>query len=835
MERRSSLSLKAVCLAVYLVALVASTVGRYWVSSDESSIAGNWGVAVAEAPIVVLLGGGDGDPDQFAALGPALAEVLEARVVAVRLPGREAKGGGEVDFAPESQARWVLEALPVGSGPAAHLLGFGYGGAVALAAGEAFPERFASVGMVSTPVSARYELLGDPGLNRAMAGFRLAWAWVGYYLTPHFGALDKGALSLAAAKADFAVDRERLAARFEGYEGRLFLARGSEEMVVSAAALEAFAKVQPWAVARSYPGGRGALLGENALALALDYAGFVAGVEGATTKADGAARFADLPGRRLDDWLAGTLLAVATFASEDLACIGGGLLASGGGVSLRAAILGCFVGIFLGDYFIFLVGRTLGASALELRFFRGLASPEKLERCARWFDRRGISLVVLTRFLPGSRVPTYFAAGVVKVGYLRFAVALLVASAVWTPILVGVSYAVGPRFMRLFEGLGAFGWVGIALAALCFIVGTRLLGSCLTWRGRRLLLSRWLRLTQWEFWPTWALYPPVVAYIAWLMARHRSVTLPSIVNPCMPTSGLVYESKSQILRHLQKHGAPVGRFEVIPLEMELEGKLGVLRAFMEKEGLSYPVVLKPDVGQRGQGVSVVKDEGQARVVLGGQLEDTIAQEFLPGVEYGVFYERSIRSTSGRVTSITDKRLIGVVGDGHSTLEELILRDERAVRMGRFFLAQFEAMLDVVLPVGERFALTSVGTHCRGALFLDGKELLTPELEAEVDRFSRVVEGFHFGRYDLRAPSAEAFMRGEGLRIIELNGLTSEPTSMYDPKHSVFFAWLTLVGQWRRIFELAKENRLAGHEPDSLGKVFRLARAHLRGATSRDLA
>ena len=115
---------------------------------------------------------------------------------------------------------------------------------------------------------------------------------------------------------------------------------------------------------------------------------------------------------RRNGWVMATLLGIATFASEDLACIGGGLLASRGAISLELAILGCLLGIFVGDFAIYFMGRFLGKPALDLPVIRSALKKERVERCARWIDEKGIALVVSTRFVPGSRVPTYFAAGV---------------------------------------------------------------------------------------------------------------------------------------------------------------------------------------------------------------------------------------------------------------------------------------------------------------------------------------------------------------------------------------------------------------------------------------
>ena len=346
-----------------------------------------------------------------------------------------------------------------------------------------------------------------------------------------------------------------------------------------------------------------------------------------------------------------------------------------------------------------------------------------------------------------------------------------------------------------------------------------------------MLYSRFKRTIRWEYWPMWLFYPPIIGFVLWKMVRHRSITMLTAVNPCMPASGLVYESKGDILSHLQKFGSPVGLFEVIPLDWDLERKKTFLSEFMSDQGLSYPIVLKPDVGQRGQGVEVIDSEEEAMRFFEAQEEDTVAQEFLPGREYGIFYYRYPNEEKGRVFSITDKRLISVKGNGQSNLERLILADDRAVGMAKFFLKAHRQDLERVIPEGDVYSLTELGTHCRGALFLDGEGLITPELEEAVDAMSREVEGFHFGRYDIRVPSEADLMAGRNLRIIELNGLTSESTNIYDPKHSLSFAYRTLFEQFRIAFGIAEASIEIGNRTDGLRDTFRLIIRYALGKPS----
>ncbi|EDY83969.1 SNARE associated Golgi protein [Verrucomicrobiia bacterium DG1235] len=806
----------------YVVALFAS---HLWLafSGDQAADSGKE-VELGESDRLFVLLGEAGGFDN--ALEPLSNELGRIENTDVWVPDFGA-GAFELDD--------VEGFLAMNASPSIQLVGNRYGCVEALLLADRLGERISSVTLVAPVISTRFELLGDERLNGALKAFQLAWFWALENGVPHFGLTDLLPYNLRSSRRVFDADQDAASQVFESLDTRVFVAYGADGGIAANGALEAFRAVRPRVGDIRYPGTDDEVLSEHSAELAksllsLSQVGRVVG----TGRVAESPRFEDFSGIRLSAWWAGFLLAVATFASEDFACIGGGLLAASGSVGLTPAILGCMLGIFFGDLGIYFIGRIFGTAAVDLPVLRRIVSPKALRRSSDWFAKRGVALVVLTRFFPGSRVPTYFAAGVVKVDWIRFTLALLLASAIWTPILVLCSFFLGEVFLELFESLGAGGWLGIVAFILCFAFGVRLFAKLASWKGRRLLYSSWRRLTGWEFWPIWAVYAPVVFQILWLAIRHRSVSLPFSVNSCMPASGLVYESKIQILEHLERAGVPIARFEAIRLELSSEEKLARLEAFMERVNLSYPVALKPDVGQRGQGVVIAKTVEEAKAFFEKQEEDTIAQEYIGGSEYGVFYHRFLSEESGVVSSITDKRTVFVIGDGRSNLETLILRDERAVCMAAYFLSEYESELERVLSDGEKFMLASIGTHSRGAVFLDGAELITPELSEAVDRFSRDVEGFHFGRYDLRVPSPEHLKRGEGIRVIELNGITSEPTNMYDPKHGPFFGWASLMRQWRLIFALAKENRLSGHEPVSKRYVLRLAISYLRGVPSRDL-
>lgn len=437
-------------------------------------------------------------------------------------------------------------------------------------------------------------------------------------------------------------------------------------------------------------------------------------------------------------------------------------------------------------------------------------------------------MVLLSRFVPGSRL-LYVAAGVLRAPLRPIVLALAAASIVWTPLLVGLSRATGGAVVAWLERYEAWALVAVLVSAAVTLLVVKVVVPAFTWRGRRLLLSRWRRWTRWEFWPVWLFNLPVFLHWLRLGVAHRNLALFTAANPGMPAGGFVLESKSEILGALPP--AVVPRFERIELPDDTAGRLEAIESARRRLGLEYPFVGKPDVGERGAGVAILRNAAGVEHWLHAAPPSVLVQEYAPGEEFGVFYVRRPSQASGAIFSITAKRFPAVTGDGSSTLERLILADDRAVCMAPLYLERNADRLDSVPAAGERVELTDIGNHCRGTLFRDGRALATPELTAAVDAIARAVPGFYFGRFDLRCPSVEALRAGRDLRIIELNGVTSEATHIYEPGASLLAGWRTLFEQWRLAFEIARENVERGARPTRLRDLFALlAERRRRSAT-----
>jgi hypothetical protein len=350
-------------------------------------------------------------------------------------------------------------------------------------------------------------------------------------------------------------------------------------------------------------------------------------------------------------------------------------------------------------------------------------------------------------------------------------------------------------------------WVAMATMVVLW-TAIRLCVPLLSFKGRRLLVSKYKRLRHWEFWPLWFFYIPIVGYILYLGIRHRHWTLFTAANPAIPAGGIVGESKSDILSRLSASNR-VAPFVCVERRWSVDVQMTRVLSFMADHRIDFPVVCKPDAGERGKGVRSVTTPEDLRAYLGAARVDTIVQQYIPGKEFGVFYYRYPGQKEGRIFAITDKLLPFVTGDGRSSIEHLILNDPRAVCQAPLHLEVHQNRLHEMPPAGEQVQLVSVGTHCRGAVFLDGNRLITPSLTRTFDRISRHFKGFYFGRYDVRTENPEAFKAGGDFKVLELNGVTSEATHIYDPSKTLRNAWKTLMLQWKIAFEIGEANRHKG--------------------------
>ena len=841
---------------VFAVLLLASHVYRAWRDRAPGLFPGQQAVSVpfpgASRPIQIALADLPGDrPDALVVLllhgTPARAYDLRAlaesmrgpvRVLVPDLPGFGNSTRGIRDYSIRAQAIGIENLLERLGVERVHVVGFSLGGGVAAHLYEQAPDRIASLALVSSIGVQELEMLGSYTLNRALHGAQLAGIWCAFNLLPHFGLMDRALLNLGYARSLYDSDQRPLRALFGRIESPVLIVHGDDDPMVPPAAAQEHHRIIPQSELLWLPGSHFLVYTEPA-AVATGLLAFVKRVERGALPTRATAD----PERRAEavqPFTAGlrqpasgvalvvvsALIILSTLLSEDLACIGAGLLVAHGLLSYASAALAAFIGIFVGDLLLYAAGRFIGRPALRRAPFRWFVKEGAIQDSADWFARRGPIVILASRFVPGSRLPTYFTAGLLRQHFWKYLAYFFVAGALWSPLLVWLASVLGERAMDLLREYKAYTLGGLVAVLLAIWLVVELLVPLFTFRGRRLLHGRWQRLRHCEFWSTRTLYIPLAPWFVWLSVRHRGSTVFTAANPAMPAGGFVGESKSAILSALREGaGDRLARFDVIPADTPATAALDRVRAFIRSHALDYPVVLKPDVGERGAGVAIARNAGAVERYFETRRPMTLVQEFVPGREYGVFYYRYPNEAQGHLYAITEKEFPIVVGDGRTSLEILILRDPRAVCMARYHLHAQRGRLSWVPAAGERVPLTELGNHCRGAIFRDGRRLITPDLTAAMDAISRTYRGFNFGRFDLRVPDEQALRAGRDFKIIELNGVTSEATSLYDPSHGPLDAWRILAGQWRIAYEIGALNRAAGAHVTSARELLDLIGRH----------
>lgn len=313
----------------------------------------------------------------------------------------------------------------------------------------------------------------------------------------------------------------------------------------------------------------------------------------------------------------------------------------------------------------------------------------------------------------------------------------------------------------------------------------------------------WHRLAQWEYWPFSVVYLPIFVYWFYLALKARSLFFFSAANPTIPTGGMLGESKWDILKHLSPKNRPQTFW------FPNANAAPILETIRQK-GLAYPLIVKPDIGERGRGVHLCQHESELREALTKIPIAVLLQSYcaLPE-EYAVFYYRLPNETQGHISSVTAKAFLHVIGDGANTISNLMLASPRAQLQWKRFSKTHD--LNLIPEKGEKILLEPIGNHCRGTTFLDANALIDEEMERSFDALAAQLPAFHYGRFDLKCASADALKKGEVI-IVEVNGVGAEPAHIYQPGYSLFKAWKVLFQHWHVLYTISVFNHRRNYIP-----------------------
>ncbi|MEO6316124.1 MAG: hypothetical protein ABIU63_12245 [Chitinophagaceae bacterium] len=313
-----------------------------------------------------------------------------------------------------------------------------------------------------------------------------------------------------------------------------------------------------------------------------------------------------------------------------------------------------------------------------------------------------------------------------------------------------------------------------------------------------------IRLFNWEYWSFNTVYGWIMPIWVLLALRTKSFFFFSASNPTIEYGGFLMESKKKIYDIIPAAYYP--RTVYITEGTAAEAVIARIAAL----NYQYPLIAKPDVGGQGRGVKKLADEKDLIAYADNSPMDYLVQEFAhqPN-EIGVFYYRYPNEDRGQVSGIVRKEMLSVTGDGVSTMLQLLKKEKRSILQLPVLQRLYGIALNEVLPPGAVKELVPYGNHARGAKFLDDSHLADEVFRETMDHICKQVAGFHYGRLDIRYNTWEELRRGENFSIIELNGAGSEPTHMYDPAHSIFFAWKEIVRHWIILWRISRINHKKG--------------------------
>ena len=307
-----------------------------------------------------------------------------------------------------------------------------------------------------------------------------------------------------------------------------------------------------------------------------------------------------------------------------------------------------------------------------------------------------------------------------------------------------------------------------------------------------------------EYWPFLIVYFPTFFFWAYFSIKAKSFFFFSPSNPGIKNGGMAMESKKEIYDML-----PSGIYPKTILVKPGDDFAKIIQQMQENE-ISFPCIAKPDMGLKGKAVQKINNIDSLKRYLSISHVDSLIQQLIPYLlEAGIFYYRFPGDLQGKISGIVAKEFMIVTGDGKSSTQDLIKRNTRFYLQLEALKKMYGEKLNEILIAGEERNLMPYGNHARGSKFTDETWRVNEKLTKIINDICIKVDGFYFGRMDIKFASWEELEQGKNFSIIELNGAGSEPTHIYDPSHSIFFAWKEIIRHWNIMFKIGRINYKTG--------------------------
>lgn len=311
------------------------------------------------------------------------------------------------------------------------------------------------------------------------------------------------------------------------------------------------------------------------------------------------------------------------------------------------------------------------------------------------------------------------------------------------------------------------------------------------------------KLFHWEYWPYQVVYFPVYFQYLFYVLKTRSFFYFNAVNPTIKNGGFFMESKKEIYDLIPQEYYPT------TILIEPNEKIESILNKINEAAIEFPLIVKPDIGLRGTAVKKIHNANELEAYFSKANFTVLIQSLIPFKnEIGLFYVK-LPNQPGKITGIVSKEFMILKGNGENTIRELIHQNNRYLMQLDALEMEYQEKLNTILPNSETINLVPYGNHCRGTKFVDASFEITLEMEKTFNSICNQINGFYYGRMDIMFESFEDLAKGKKIKIVEINGAISEPTHIYDPKHSLWFGWKELTRHFHYMYLISKHNHNNG--------------------------
>jgi len=330
----------------------------------------------------------------------------------------------------------------------------------------------------------------------------------------------------------------------------------------------------------------------------------------------------------------------------------------------------------------------------------------------------------------------------------------------------------------------------------------------------------WIKVTHYEYWPMWAFYLPLFPYFLIKGIFKGNIFYFTNANPGVDEfGGLFFDSKNDIDKQIPQNFRPKAIL-VKPFLIQNE-----LKEFIEKMQFDYPVIIKPDNGERGKGVLKIENSEELLIVLSKIQTLHLVQEYIPYlVEFGVFIVYLPAKNKYKISSLTEKKFFEIIGNGKQTITELILQKERGIAFYKELKVNSALDFNSIPNENETLIIHTHGNHCKGTQFADKCNEITAKMEEKFNELMKNLNGFYYGRFDIKVKSITDLESFEHLKIIEFNGVAAEPIHIYDNNMGYFKSLATFIQHWQYLDSISIYLKKKGYRAAKFkcvwGKIFR---------------